>query len=419
MSVAFYSIVLATPPPPPPPPPLNAPTFGYEECQCANSSSAFPSVDSNELAAWDATLDMSTYGVGCAAHDVGNSRCSATAPAWCAGIVPIPPDCRREVWHPEWCEKQWCWVDNSQPCRLANEHSLVFASSPRYYSYAACGDLDLYFRTDPAVRLTGRVLRVGVQSNSGGWQGSYHPSQKAHARTDEWTGPLWDFATQAMADAGVTVNITAPDELVRARVLETFNSTSSFWHCTYATALGLLDLCIGMHTVTPQRFELTEWYVVQYNALHLIVRERDGYQGIIQAILFVFEPFETEVWWLILGLSIPLVALVVTMQERMLGALPQEWNWKEQEMYEERRREAETKMGKRLNPLKAPAKRREPSLAGKVMSKLMNRTDEDKPKYPISRGGTFSRTSLPATVRFTILALATQRPSPHGLPRWV
>ena len=60
----------------------------------------------------------------------------------------------------------------------------------------------------------------------------------------------------AAANGGFIINITAPDQIVRNRSA----SGSSFDHCTYATSLGLLDFCIGMHTITGPRLERTPWY---------------------------------------------------------------------------------------------------------------------------------------------------------------
>ena len=328
--------------------------WGYSVCGCATTPDILDSVNS-------ANYDMSTYGIGCAAHDSNaNGECGIpgghSSPVDCAllgSIVPTPRDYVRAGCGARsanmrldttWCEKRWCYVADPKACkeaashRLALEHSVYFPNSTRYYSYATCGDLDVFVRSLPTNRLSGRILRVGVLFNSGGWMGSYHTQGVHHTRDEDtggWRGPIWDFVRSVESTANFTINITEPDAWIQERAddwsLDRVAGTGAFEHCAYATALGHLDFCIGQSSIDPGRFDVTNWFVYQYNPLYLIAPKvprnqppSDGlsawFYGRVSAI---FKPLDWWVWALIFFLVVPLSSLLMTWQEALEGMKPQ------------------------------------------------------------------------------------------------
>ena len=168
-------------------------------------------------------------------------------------------------------------------------------------------------------------LAVGINWNSGGWLGSYHPQETAHVRDDQWYGPLYDFVMETSAMGGWYVNITAPDPLMVNMTRFAGVGGKSFGHCSYATALGDLDLCIGMTTVTDRRLEIGRWYIVQLNALSLVVPEVKTENSFEQSLLVVFQPFTPAVF-LVLGLVLLLAGCLVTLFERLHDHPPEDWD---------------------------------------------------------------------------------------------
>lgn len=315
--------------------------LGDPSCACIASASSLPSITSAEHLAYDGTLDLNSYGILCGAHDAGRSTCNDTAPSWCAGVMPRPPICNPALYTRDWCDREWCYVEDPIACgqsteRLKYTHSLAFPTSSRYYSYATCADLDTYYKSDPYHRIAGRVLRVGIQSNSNAnpaegifGQGSYGPQFRVPHQREGLHGPLWEFVRQAALEAGFTINITAPDADVTAKADDWTRShgetnPSPYEHCAYATAIGHLDLCIGMHTVESWRREVTNWYIVQHNPLYLVVRTMPSSSF---AWLLPFTPGA----WIALMMGVIMASVLLTLQEKMSGVDPQDWDYESQQ----------------------------------------------------------------------------------------
>ncbi len=153
-------------------------------CPCAASSQLRP-IEAAEHSNYP-DINVSIYGIGCGTHDVATSYCDANqVDPTCANVVPTPAHCTANF---GWCSDPWCYID-PQNCDLTNALSDYFPSSLRMYSYAACGHHDDYASGQRrAERLRGRVLRVGVRRNSGGWIGAYHPIGHG-VRDGQWHGP--------------------------------------------------------------------------------------------------------------------------------------------------------------------------------------------------------------------------------------
>ena len=218
-------------------------------CACLNSSS-ITSV-SVEEARVHPDLNLTTYGIGCAAHDAVTASCTQRDPN-CLEIVPTPVSCPASY---EWCDNPWCYVDRD--CGLTHETSSYFSRSLRHYSYAACGYRDEWKDgIHQGHSLQGKVLRIGFLSNTGGWKGAYHPIGHG-VRDAQWYGPLIDLIQHVATQGGFAVNITdAPSD-----VKENSGSESSFTKCVFATATGHLDLCIAMFTSALHSPTGTCWWL--------------------------------------------------------------------------------------------------------------------------------------------------------------
>lgn len=148
---------------------------GVGECKCVdiwqlNVTGANVNASSSTCAfigSGDGKCFERTYGHGCLAHD-------ADFPG-CAGDNP-----------PEWCSKQWCWVDPTT-CTRPHNPSEYFSDSwlasssttgecgtiaKLSFSYETCGDLNLFrlrysdFLESYEQRM-GRPIRVSFPGNSG------------------------------------------------------------------------------------------------------------------------------------------------------------------------------------------------------------------------------------------------------------
>lgn len=203
-------------------------------------------------------LQWKDYGVGCRAHDVNSPRfpeCS-DKDSPCAknqNVLPATVGCDTS-----WCHRSWCYVDPLN-CTLAHRRGESFTPTRRYWSYATCGDMDAFTSQNRWAALDGKVFRMGLNSNSGGWLGAYaKDSVHFEGPIDKWSGLALDYVAAAASKGRFQFEITEPPEFLWNRSMEYFQSTSKFDFCVYATSLGYLDMCIAQYTVTDQRASSTD-----------------------------------------------------------------------------------------------------------------------------------------------------------------
>ena len=165
--------------------------LGAPECPCLP---ALPvGINASQLAAYDASLNAASYGLGCATHDAGRAACSSPAlRPECATQVPTPPGCDADI--PPWCESEWCYVDASA-CSALSQHSTAYEDEGLYYSYAACGFSDAYSSSQVGNLLKNKVLRVLFFHNVAGWNGAFHPRGINNERSGDYYGTyMYGFA---------------------------------------------------------------------------------------------------------------------------------------------------------------------------------------------------------------------------------
>ena len=282
---------------------------GSPECPCATLAELGSLTPLNVTAVATASVDLTSYGVGCAPHDASRSVCLVKSPAYCDTIFPKPTECTRDT---TWCASSWCFI--GERCSLLyRQPSLDEAvssdvdrigplalGSRRFYSYATCNATRTpYSGPHITEALRGKTLRVAFRANSGGWMGSYESAAQGAEGTHYggWHGPAASFFAAVQRRAGFHVNLTT----VPSHVLLASGSSSRFTQCVYAAALGYVDLCVGDFSITDSRNQLTPFYVVDNLPLRLIVPSTDGFDA-SASLSFVFSPFHQHVWGVLLAM---------------------------------------------------------------------------------------------------------------------
>jgi len=84
------------------------------------------------------------FGLQCEYHDRGYApSCN------CEGPGASEAGCSGTYVNAGWCVERWCWVDcNNCNDPAMGKQSAYFPSNPSCYSYAACGNVDLYTDTN-------------------------------------------------------------------------------------------------------------------------------------------------------------------------------------------------------------------------------------------------------------------------------
>jgi hypothetical protein len=208
----------------------------------------------------------------------------------------------------DYCSLHFCYVDPND-CELINSRSIFFLNSQRYYSYATCNNIDSFTRDAKINSLNGQTFRVGLNSNSGGWQGSYSSAGKQFiGSADSWSGPTFEFAVEGALRGGYQMNFVEPPHFLNNRSKEFFNSSSSFDLCIFATSLGYLDFCLAQYTISNPRALTTDWLVLGSQDIYLIIQLQGSdsdFEYFLMHLQTIFKPFTVGVWFLVIALVIP------------------------------------------------------------------------------------------------------------------
>jgi hypothetical protein len=304
---------------------------GFSECPCIDQK--HPTINPLNESDLDKaffgdvpTIDLSTYGFGCKAHDISIPTCLNG----CLGSYNVlPPTIDCDV---SWCYRKFCWVDPSN-CRLLNRPSYFLPDSSRFYSYATCGDMDMFSQNKRLASLRGKVLRAGFNSNTGGWIGAYGEEYKADPDRNEtdiakgehflgpisrWSGPIVNFVTRAARAGNFYINITVPPSFLLSHAERQMGTSSPFDFCVYATSLGYLDICIAQYTVTNKRASITDWMILSNQDVHLITKmepDLNGWELFCNQATTIFQPFTMNTWLFIIFVVIPVLGGLMVVHE--------------------------------------------------------------------------------------------------------
>jgi len=148
-----------------------------------------------------------------------------------------------------------------------------------------------------------------MRSNSGGWQGAFHPVGHG-VRDGQWHGPAFELLSHIADESGFIINITEPP----AEIMDNLGSNSSFTKCVYATALGYLDVCVAMFTLTPVRERLTTFGQIEAAPVYVISFEASTRHRIMRGFVLWTTPFSPGAW-LLIGATLLSISLVFVVQE--------------------------------------------------------------------------------------------------------
>jgi hypothetical protein len=292
-------------------------TAGNELCPCLTPERLGSVLDEDlspsTLAYLGNNVDPNTYGVFCNTHDRETDECRNPACQAEANVIPKSLGC-----DDSYCELNFCYVDANK-CDLLYRRSTLFPASNRFFSYAACWDVDSFTAAKRISSLENRVFKVGFNSNSGGWQGAYSSEKEQFSGPVEaWGGPTVEFAIDGAQEGNYQMNLTEPPAFLRERAHNYFQSTSNFDFCVYATALGYLDFCLAQYTISDKRAATTDWLVLGSQDLHLIVQYEEstaGWERFIESFLILFSPFTPGVWVFLVLFVIPVLGALMIVHE--------------------------------------------------------------------------------------------------------
>ena len=263
---------------------------------------------SNPSIYYGVNTSIDTYGAECAYHDTDKFNCTA----FCDKSKPY-------VFCPDsWCRMAWCYVDPNN-CTLQVQRSALFPNSDRFYSYATCGYPDL-FKNTPDSYKKGRKLRIGLNSNTGGWSGAYHKEKKQFVGPlDDWSGPMIDFIRQVSEIGNHSLEIVEPQSFLVNKSLDFFGTSKSDL-CIYATSLGFIDICVASYTITEKRATSANWLVMQTDQLFLVTMtvgwDDTLYDRLQKNTGTIFQAFESKVWILVICFVIPCFGILTVVHER-------------------------------------------------------------------------------------------------------
>eukprot|EP00581_Thalassiosira_minuscula_P013316 CAMPEP_0183713660 /NCGR_PEP_ID=MMETSP0737-20130205/8441_1 /TAXON_ID=385413 /ORGANISM="Thalassiosira miniscula, Strain CCMP1093" /LENGTH=692 /DNA_ID=CAMNT_0025942479 /DNA_START=189 /DNA_END=2264 /DNA_ORIENTATION=+ len=286
---------------------------GNKGCPCLGAD-YFDELSENQLDIFEknvgAAIDPREYGIGCHAHDIDALECSDAKN--CTTIVPLPPACDKS-----YCKRSWCFVD-PQNCSKTHSPSKSQPFKGRHYSYATCGELDLFTYTERLQSLKDKTFQVGYSSNSGGWKGAYNPSG-SFAVNNQWTGPAVEFINEVALMGKFNINMTQPPEWLRNNSKEFFGD-SKFDFCVYAVSLGYLDFCVGAFSISEKRSSITTMFEIANDPVYLITFSSEGeqktdWESFKAASITVFQPFTPLAWIMIFAFCLPILGMLMFFHE--------------------------------------------------------------------------------------------------------
>lgn len=289
---------------------------GYESCPCLDTGPLIKEVDfpviesfmgTGQLAASDQQVLSTTYGVGCARHDLALS--------WCETYNATNCDPHNSGCSDGWCGRRWCYVAKDN-CDIAHQHASLLKNPENVaYSYATCYDVDKWAR--PQLKpIRNRKYRIAILHTATGWTSTFHPSRSHFARDiDGWVGPTANFLRTAAENYNITLDTNfTPSELLKSHSLDFWGSHSNYDLCIFATQTGILDFCVGRFTITEKRATDTRFMHMLGTHIGLIVQQQPK-NTFAANVAGTFQSLQGGVWLLVLFAVIPVFGLMTLYHE--------------------------------------------------------------------------------------------------------
>mmetsp|Transcript_2604 Transcript_2604/g.6009 ORF Transcript_2604/g.6009 Transcript_2604/m.6009 type:complete len:477 (+) Transcript_2604:39-1469(+) len=261
------------------------PLEGSAQCPCINVTEA-------------------SYGFGCRDHDsdgMVNSECNSTSA-------------------PGWCDDHWCYVDPAN-CYATNKPS---SRLDAHWSYTTCGYRDLFSLSNITESIRGKVLKVVFIGNTGGWKGNY--CTRGQLCLNRGTGPTQRAFDLLTASAGFQtqqlqeIPLAALEQMQRVKP-----GGSTFDLCTWATGMGLLDVCVCSMLMVPRRTDASHFVTLWTEPTVLVgpvvqAKPSTDFGSMIGA---AFRPFSPMLWLTVLCVTVVLSSTIIIFERQEHGQFNQ------------------------------------------------------------------------------------------------
>ena len=287
---------------------LNVASAGDPSCPCLEQhelTSPLSKINIVDMTKTD-IMNQSQYGLGCAYHDVGTNSCTDSC-------HEDEIDCNRKTW----CNYAWCYID-PQNCGLKNSKSVGFAAPHRYYSYATCGYHDVLSYSWNTLR--NQTIKVGFNSNTGGWTGSYSDDgTQFKGPLERWRGPHVEVIKAAAKIGGFQIAVTEIEPFLVNKSTSFFGS-SSFDLCMHTRPRINLKIPTTWRIYTGMRASVTDWIILESIDLYLITKQPTEtelkWNKFRSNVITIFQPFETTTWMFVICLVTPMFGILMVFHER-------------------------------------------------------------------------------------------------------
>ena len=181
-------------------------------------------------------------------HSAVHSPCTSnsTRTPLVAAHAGYSPQCAQEN-PPSWCSDSWCYVD---PDSCDKPSKLGTLSSDLYYSYEACGFVDIYSPSKIDSKQKIRFTYMGEEF----YRIFSEPVVQSNGRTIKaWRGVMPEFFTRIVELMGLENTVEVP--LTQASIdyaKYKFNTSSAYTACAAMIATNGTDWCVGdVSSITP------------------------------------------------------------------------------------------------------------------------------------------------------------------------
>jgi len=217
---------------------------------------------------------------------------------------------------PSWCDDHWCYVDPAN-CYATSEPSSQYSF---HWSYTTCGYRDLFSLSNITESIRGKVLKVVFIGNTGGWKGNY--CTRGQVCLNRGTGPTQRVFDLLTASAGFQTQQLQEIPLAAREQMQRVNpGGSTFDLCTWATGMGLLDICVCSMLKVPRRTDASHFVTLWTEPTVLVgpvvqAKPSTDFGSMIGA---AFRPFSPMLWLTVLCVTVLLSSIIILFERQEHG----------------------------------------------------------------------------------------------------